>query len=388
MKVGVYIPITSKKSGGFFTFEESILKAILQNKSHHEFYFFYYGNPPIKDNNFSVKHISLDKFNNLPADLSSENKSLLNKAAYHYNIDLMWFITPLFEEINIPYIYTVWDLGHRFHPYFPELNYTEVTWEEREKRYKRALPKASFVFTGTKVGKKEIVRCYQIPEKKIYTLPLPLPSFVDESCDSNSDLIRKYRLPVDYLFYPAQFWPHKNHILILLSLRILKEKYNLNASVVFTGLDMGNEKYIKEETCRLGLEKEVYFLGFVDRKMLIALYSNAKALLFPSFLGPDNLPPLEAFALKCPVLAAKTDGAREQLGDAAMLINPTHEKKWALAIKLILQNDELRKRMIQKGLERMEKWKPEDYFKKACRIIDGFKPYRRCWSRKEIYKHF
>ncbi|MFM6269445.1 MAG: glycosyltransferase, partial [Dolichospermum sp.] len=55
---------------------------------------------------------------------------------------------------------------------------------------------------------------------------------------------------------------------------------------------------------------------------MTSLYINAFSLAFMSFFGPDNLPPLEAMALGCPVIASKVSGSEEQLGNNALLVNP------------------------------------------------------------------
>ena len=60
----------------------------------------------------------------------------------------------------------------------------------------------------------------------------------------------------------------------------------------------------------------------MKRPELIALYRHALALTFVSYFGPDNLPPLEAFALGCPVITSAIEGVDEQLGNAALYVNP------------------------------------------------------------------
>ena len=72
-------------------------------------------------------------------------------------------------------------------------------------------------------------------------------------------------------------------------------------------------------------------------------------LLYQSFFGPENLPPLEAFALGCPVIAANVSGAVEQLGDAAILVDPKTLEEIAGAIRT-LHND--RKLFSRTGLSR------------------------------------
>ena len=69
-----------------------------------------------------------------------------------------------------------------------------------------------------------------------------------------------------------------------------------------------------------------------------------------SFFGPDNIPPLEAFALGCPVIASNVPGAKEQLGDAAVLVAPEKEDQLANAIMKVCSQSNFRNKKIQKTI--------------------------------------
>ena len=146
-----------------------------------------------------------------------------------------------------------------------------------------------------------------------------------------------------------------------------------------------NEQYVRQIAAELDLITQVHFLGFVPQQDLISIYRNAFALTFLSFFGPDNLPPLEAFALGCPVVASNVSGAQEQLGDAALLVNPRDPEHIAKAIKLLHDDPTLYQTLIQRGLERASRWTGEDYVKGVLSILDEFEPIRRCWSSKMPY---
>src|SRR5205823_13989040 len=71
------------------------------------------------------------------------------------------------------------------------------------------------------------------------------------------------------------------------------------------------------------------------------------------------LPPLEAMANRTPVLASNTSSLPEVLDDAAVLVNPENVFDIARGMKLILSDDVLRQKLIQKGLEQVARfsWK-------------------------------
>ncbi len=389
MRIGVFIGNSVPQEGGVFSFVNTIIDSLSSSESRHEFYVFYYG-PVRYSSNSRIKFLSLSNplgrfgVRAVLRRLGMTQETNLQKAARAHCIEIMWFLTNAHEEIRMPYILTVLDLEHRVHPFFPEVSVTGNTWDIREKYFSSRVPKAAFVITGTEAGKREIIRFYHAEEKNIRVVPFPASSFARQN--GNDDVLIKYNVAQPYLFYPAQFWPHKNHIGLLLALKLLNEKYSLGLSLVLCGSDKGNLGFVKEKIKELGLDYKVRILGFVPEEDLSCLYKKAFALVFASFFGPDNLPPLEAFSLGCPVIAADVPGAAEQLGEAAILVNPCDEQDMALAVKRLHDDTELRGDLIRKGLERI-KWGPDDYLKGIISIIDEFECFRRCWSSKDEYLH-
>jgi len=218
-----------------------------------------------------------------------------------------------------------------------------------------------------------------VPEERIKILPHPTPDFALNSTRSDASLLAEYKLPRDYVFYPAQFWSHKNHAAILRALLHLKKTDNLQLPVVFTGSNQGNEAYVRELVAKMRLTGQVFFLGHVRRETLKALYQNALALCYVSFFGPENLPPLEAFGLGCPVIAADVPGAAEQLGDSAIRVNPANEKEIAQALKLLVNDQMKREELIRRGRERARRFTGRDFAKALLKLLDEFEPIRRCW---------
>jgi glycosyltransferase involved in cell wall biosynthesis len=297
-------------------------------------------------------------------------------------VEFLWFISAGTYPVDLPYLTVVWDLQHRLQPYFPEVS-AAGEWDMREQSYQWFLQRASTIIVGTRVGKAEIERFYQVPSDRIQVLPLPTPRFALSASTSQLDGVpEKYGIPgSNYLFYPAQFWPHKNHANLLLALQQLRDRYEVDSHLVLVGSDKGNLSYIRKMTVELGLSSQVHFLGFVDQGELVWLYRHAFALVNMTFFGPDNLPPLEAFALGCPVVASKVAGAEEQLEDAALLVDPKNPEEIARAIYTLRQDTQLREMLLQRGRVRASKWTGHDFVRGVFSILDEFEPVRRCWER-------
>jgi glycosyltransferase involved in cell wall biosynthesis len=306
-----------------------------------------------------------------------EPRHWLDRLLEGHGIEAVCNVVP-FEDLseNFPYVSVVWDLQHRRQPVFPEVGLMEE-WARRERYYSRVLRRAAFVVTGTAAGKAEVQLFYQVPEERIRTLPHPTPVFPEGGGDAG--VPGRYGLPPGYLFYPAQFWPHKNHVGLLMGLRLLRERHGLTLPLALAGSDAGNAGHVREKVRTWDLEGQVHFLGFVPRPDLVGLYRGASALAYVSFFGPENLPPLEAFALGCPVVAARVAGAEEQLGDAAVLVDPASPEEIAEALRAVHTDAALRGRLVAQGKARAARFTGRDFAAGLVGIFDELESRRRCW---------
>jgi glycosyltransferase involved in cell wall biosynthesis len=110
------------------------------------------------------------------------------------------------------------------------------------------------------------------------------------------------------------------------------------------------------------------------------LYRAAFALTYPSFFGPDNLPPLEAFARNCPVAAACVPGAEDQLENAALFFTPSDPADIARAILTLYRDRELRTDLTRRGRALVTERTPTAYVARICQILDDLASIRRCWG--------
>jgi len=406
MKIGIYCHgQINLKAGGDAVFQDTIVEELMRTGTLHEIFLCSSSTPAaLSENQKGIRFIKLaaekpgsfreikkviKRFICYGADRLLDREfthfSSLEKAVREHKLDLIWFISVWTEKVTVPYIATVWDLAHRVHPFFPEVSSIGWKWRLRERHYRELLPRAACVITGTEAGKKEIEKYYQLPEHQIQVVPFPTPRFALEPTTGDVPAAAGIPGPGSYLFYPAQFWPHKNHIGLLLALKIVREKYGLDYHLVLTGSDKGNLDYVREQVGVLGLLEHVTFAGFVETDVLRELYRGAFALVYPTFFGPDNLPPLEAFALGCPVVASRVSGAEEQLGRAALLFDPKDPEEMALRIKELHDSPAKREELVCQGRERALSWTAADYVEQVMRIIDEFEPLRRCWSSSEPY---
>lgn len=394
MKVAVHVRDLAPEAGGGHTYQGDILDALADARDGTGHDIVAVGYAPDPPNGWDA-----DSYVTLRADLgrrvvgkvrrrmatslsrgeSHAPESRVDSVFESNAIDLIWCLAASVPTRTLPYVTTIWDLQHRIQPVFPEVGSAEE-WAGREAFFFREIGQATAVIVGTMAGQAEVERFYGVPPERIRRLPHPTPSFaLDPSAAGDGDALARYGLEPGYVLYPAQFWPHKNHVGLLHALRLLRDDHDLRLPAVFVGSDKGNEAHVRQVVESLGLRGQVHFLGFVPRSDLVTLYRHAFALAYVTFFGPENLPPLEAFALGCPVVASDVSGAREQLGDSALLVPPTDESRIADALLALHRDEALRRRLVVRGRERAHAHTAAHYVQGMFDIMDEIEPVVRTW---------
>jgi glycosyltransferase involved in cell wall biosynthesis len=110
-----------------------------------------------------------------------------------------------------------------------------------------------------------------------------------------------------------------------------------------------------------GVSAQVHVPGYVSDDELAALYAGATALVIPTFFGPTNIPVIEAWAHGCPVLTSDIPGIREQVGNAAILVEPRAVDALADAIHRLLTDAALRRDLAARGTARLNAYTPGQF---------------------------
>jgi len=253
---------------------------------------------------------------------------------------------------------TFWDSGHLQFPQFPESRKNYHSFESREYLYNLLLKKSSYIITDSVENKDNLIRQYSVDEKKInliYSEPAADLLKIDkEKTLTKKEILDKFDIKnKEYIFYPAQYWPHKNHVYIIEALSILKKEYGKDLSVVFTGKNkFNNLNYIKKITEELNLQDNVTFKNFVESNDLYYLYKYALAITVPTYLGPTNHLPVEGFYIGTPVLYSDLWSETEQVKGAVLSFDLKNANSLSLKIIDLLDQKDLRDTMINKGKEK------------------------------------
>ena len=235
----------------------------------------------------------------------------MSSAFEDLSLDFLWCLGPIDFIPTMPFATTIWDVEHRRTPYFPE--YLNGQWEYREQNNQAILKRSAFVITGTSFTAQLIEKYYGIEPMRICISPFPVQNLQGVGIHSGSK---------NYFLYPAQFWPHKNHLNLIRGFARALKKSELDLKLILPGSDKGMLKAVTDEVARLGITQHVFFPGFVSDQELHTLYLECGNLIYPSIFGPDNLPPLEGIAQGCNVYVADIPGAQDVYGNHVGYFDP------------------------------------------------------------------
>jgi glycosyltransferase involved in cell wall biosynthesis len=128
---------------------------------------------------------------------------------------------------------------------------------------------------------------------------------------------------------------------------------------------------LKSLANRLGLNGNVRFLGFVPAGDMPALYSQARAFIFPSLVETFGKPLVEAMQCGAPVVASNTSCMPEVLGGAGLLVNPLDASEMAAAISQASQEGAFRDALVARSLARGRQFSSMQVALETISVIEG-----------------
>lgn len=383
-KIGLFLG-SKPNWGGTFQYNQTILNALFAlPKTQYDIVIIYtykeWMDYLAKDNcnrifisNFFYQKVISDAFNFL--DISVNKCRVLSpyfldvsKIMVNQKCDLWIFPSQdLFSyQIPVPALVSILDLMHRYEPQFPEVS-SIGRYRIREQRYKNICKWAKGVLVESNTGKQQVMESYGLDSKKIHVLPLIAPEYMLTDHSAN-DFDKRYNLPQKFIFYPAQFWEHKNHKRLIQAIGKLKEEL-LDIKLVLVGSKKNGYESALQMIHSLSLERDVLILGYVPSSDIVGLYRRARALIMPTFFGPSNIPPLEAFAVGCPVGISNVNGIPDNIGNAALYFDPKSVQEISEVIKLLWIDDKQCLELSQRGTLMNARWGQKEFNKRFAEVI-------------------
>lgn len=265
---------------------------------------------------------------------------------------------------------TIHDLMHRYERRFKESGGFFI-YRYRENYFKQLLIISQAVLVDSELGKEHVIESYEQIKADICVLPFIAPDYIYSGDEEKFIPSYVSEMSLKYIFYPALFWPHKNHYNLLKAIKLLKDRGTI-VMVVFSGnkrLEYGRlKKFVKAND----LENQVKFLGYIPEPEIIGLYKNALAMVMPTYYGPTNIPPIEAILSGCPPLVSNIYGMPTQFGDAALYFNPDDPVEIADKIESIVKQKDLRDNLITQGVKIRGQFSQERFQNDLKNVLEKF----------------
>lgn len=283
-------------------------------------------------------------------DMHKPHDAQLNNFIKYYNLDI-WFC-PFFHlipvECSIPSVTTIFDIQQDFYPE----NFDKRVLKDRKQLTKQTVEKTDMILTISEFSKKTLINKYNIAEEKIKVTYLDADSTFENDIDLDKLSEIKSSLPEEFIFYPANMWPHKNHIMLIKGFALALEKYNLPLKLVLTGARERETSRIENLIQNEGLREMIIYLGYIQQGDMPYVYKAANMLVFPSLFEGFGIPLVEAMESEIPIVCSDTSCIPEIVGEAAVYFNGQSSEAIAKAIHDVYCNEKLRSKLIDEGIER------------------------------------
>ena len=261
--------------------------------------------------------------------------------------DVMHFTIQRGFRTDIPSIYHPHDLQHIHLPHFFSARERAV----RDRWYHELAAQAALVVVGTTWVRDDVVRNLDVAPDRVAVVPWApvLSAYPVPDSDEVVAIKERLRVPSGFVLYPAQTWPHKNHIGLVQAVAELRRRARLDIPLVFSGRQTEHAAVIRRRATRLGVGDLLHWTGFVSPLDLQALYQMARAVVIPTRFEAASGPLWEAFLAGVPAACSNVTSLPAQAGDAALVFDPDDIDAMAGAVQRLWLDDDLRTDLVARG---------------------------------------
>lgn len=247
------------------------------------------------------------------------------------------------------HVITVHDLNFLYYPHF-------LTADSRRyyiDQIRWAVKRADAISADSEHTRRDLITRLNVPPEKVRTIYLAANLVYEKpySAEEIDRTLAKYQLEHGYILFVGTLEPRKNIPTLLQAYRRLRDERDVTVPLVLVGRKgwLSDEVFKTIDTLQLG--EHVHHLQDVYDAELAHLYHAAGVLTLPSHYEGFGLPPLEAMHCRCPVVTSNRGSLPEIVGEAGILLEADEVEPWVDALARVLEDAELRTRMIAAGIE-------------------------------------
>lgn len=286
-------------------------------------------------------------------------------------IDVLYcpFSAVNFNDPQVATVSVINDIQHVYYPFF----FAPQELEARKDFYDKLFRVHPQIVTISDFTKKTIIETYGCTEETVQTIypsvQKRLSVFSDEE---KKAAFQKFGLnKQEYIIYPANFWKHKNHPILLTAFRMYLETHKESPlQLVLTGSAVDQQETIKTLIDGSGLSDRVHHFGYVENVELAALISNSKYLIFPSLFEGFGIPVAEAMQLGTTVLCSNSTSLPEVGGDCAFYFDPRTPESILRCMEFVDENPAEVQKKKECYQEQLSKFDFDIYMKKYKKLFE------------------
>jgi glycosyltransferase involved in cell wall biosynthesis len=264
------------------------------------------------------------------------------------------FTAPTYFRTGVPTVCTIYDLQYKTYPEF----FAAEEVAKRDRTFIEACRRASALSAISDYSRNSVLAHANFDPARVRTIHLRMAQRIAPDADSARSVLNRLGLGAhQYLIYPANFWKHKNHEMLLTAFGMASHGgLNADVKLVCTGAPGARQKWLMNAAQIMGLGDRVLFPGYLPDAELAALMANSAGMVFPSLYEGFGLPIIEAMAAGVPVACGNLTSLPEVASDAALLFDPRVPAQIAQAMIALVQDESLRVRLIRAGRQRAKEF--------------------------------
>lgn len=266
---------------------------------------------------------------------------------------------------DVPVVITIHDLSWI---HFPEAHPADrVKWLER--RLPKAIDRAEAILVDSDFIRHEVLTTFGIDTERVRTAHLGVAAcFMPRTPTQTAPMLQRLDLSHgSYILTVGTLEPRKNLRHMLNSYALLPWDVRQRFPLVIAGARGWRSSGLVTQIRRIG-DRQVRFLGHVDRAVLPHLYAGAALFAFPSLYEGFGLPPLEAMASGTPVVVSDRASLPEVVGDAGATMDPHDPEQTAYLVRDLLDDPDCRAAMARRGLERATRFTWQNCSAVTCSV--------------------
>lgn len=239
-------------------------------------------------------------------------------------------------------------------------------------RLKRGLSKIKQIIAATDYIKKDLIS-FGIPEEKITVIHNGIDhKLFYPQLDIDDDVVQvsPFSIKRPYFIYGSRLGDkNKKHLELIKAFELFKKNTNLPHRLILAGEEGENSEAIHDAVFNSEFASDILITGFFPQESFPTLYGGAEACIFPAVEEGVGLPILESMACGIPVLCSDSGALKEIGGNAPLYFNPDNAEEIAASMQRIIEDKELRVKMVDLGLYQASKYNWEDTVKKMLEVF-------------------